>query len=140
MILRPIAIAVAAAAFLLAAAASLRYAESVDMLAAGGAKRSIQVLIGLGLAAYANFMPKQLGRARRSRHAESRAQALLRFGGWSLTLGGLAYAGLWAFAPLQMAGIASMTVVAAALIATLGYALLTFAMCRSEGDAAGVGR
>jgi len=71
---------------------------------------------------------------RSSPHAESVAQAALRVGGWSLTLAGLAYAGLWAFAPLPVADVASMIVVAAALVLTFGYALWSFTTCRSARD------
>ena len=95
----------------------------------------MQILIGLGLAAYANLMPKQLGRPRRSPHAEARTQAALRVGGWSMTLAGLVYAGLWALAPLPVADIASTMAVAAALAVTLGYALWSFAACRGAGSA-----
>jgi len=136
MITRQIGSAVAIAALILAVAAGLRFAESVGMIGADGATRTMQVLIGLILAAYANFMPKQIGRARSSPQAESVAQAALRVGGWSLTLAGLAYAGLWAFAPLPVADIASMIVVAAALVLSLGYALWSFTTCRSARDAA----
>jgi hypothetical protein len=139
MILKRTGFALALGAFILAAAAGLRYAEGADMLGADGARRTMQILIGLLLAAYANFMPKQIGSARRSPHAESRAQAVLRVGGWSLTVAGLVYAGLWAFAPLPVADIASMIAVAAALVLTLGYALWSFTACRSAGDAS-VGR
>ena len=135
MITRQIGSALAIAAFILAVAAGLRYAESVGLVGGDGARRTMQVLIGLILAAYANFMPKQIGRARSSPHAESVAQAALRVGGWSLTLAGLAYAGLWAFAPLPVADIASMIVVATALVLTFGYALWSFTACRSARDA-----
>jgi hypothetical protein len=135
MIIKRLSFAIALAVFILAAAAGLRYAEGAGMVGADGARRTMQVLIGLVLAAYANLMPKQLGRRRGSPQAEARAQAALRVGGWSLTLAGLLYAALWAFAPPAVADIASMAVVAAALAATLGYALWAGATCRSTGEA-----
>lgn len=95
----------------------------------------MQVLIGLMLAGYANLMPKQLGRARSSAVAEARAQSALRVGGWSLTLAGLTYAGLWAFAPLAFADMASLVVVAAAMLLTAGYAIWAFTACRRSGAA-----
>lgn len=130
MIIKRLAFPIALAILFLSVAGGLRYAEDAGMVGAEGARRTVQILIGLGLAAYANLMPKQIGRARRSPQAEAFAQAALRVGGWSLTLAGLAYAGFWAFAPLAIADIASMTVVAAALAATLGYALWSFTACR----------
>lgn len=134
MIIKRLAFAIALAILILAVAGGLGYAEDSGMIGAEGARRTLQILIGLGLAAYANLMPKQVGRARQSPQAEAFALAALRVGGWSLTLAGLAYAGLWAFAPLGLADIASMTVVAAALAATLGYALWSFTACRSAGN------
>lgn len=135
MIIKRLAFAVALAGLMLAVAGGLSYAEDSGMVGAEGARRTMQVLIGLGLAAYANLMPKRIGRARGSPQAEASAQAALRVGGWSLTLAGLAYAGLWAFAPLAFADIASIAVVAGALAATLGYALWSFAACRGLGNA-----
>lgn len=127
--------AIALAAFILGSAFALRYAEGAGLIAADGARRAMQVLIGLMLAGYANMMPKQLGRPRSSPRAEAAAQAALRVGGWSMTLGALAYAGLWAFAPLDFADIASIAVVASALALTLGYSLWAFTTCRRAGDA-----
>jgi hypothetical protein len=129
--IRPLVIAVVFAAILLGLAAGLRYAESTGMLQTDAAKRTIQALIGLSLAAYANVMPKQIGRPRSSPRAESWAQAALRVGGWSLTLAGLAYAGLWAFAPLAVADTGGLLVVGAALLTTLGFAARSFIACRA---------
>jgi len=139
MIINRLGFAIALAALVLGLAVGLRYAESAGLLAADDVRRVMQVAFGLMLAAYANFMPKQLGPVRGSARAESWAQATLRVGGWSLTLAGLAYAGLWALAPLRVADIASMAVVAAALLVTLGYALRSFTACRRAGDASGRG-
>jgi hypothetical protein len=45
---------------------------------------------------------------------------------------GLAYAGLWAFAPLPLANVASMVVVASAMLITMGYGGWTLLACRSN--------
>jgi hypothetical protein len=129
--------AIALAVFILGSAFALRYAENAGMMGEEAARRTMQVLIGLMLAGYANLMPKQLGRARNSAVAEARAQAALRVGGWSLTLAGLTFAGLWAFAPLAFADMASMLVVAAAMVVTIGYAVRAFTACREAGAATG---
>lgn len=123
--------AVVLAAAFLAIAGSLKYAAANGVIDADTAKRAIQVLIGLGLAAYANMIPKQIGAPARSPAAESRSQAALRVGGWSMTLAGLTSAGLWAFAPLSVADTGSLAVVAAAVAVTLGYAVWCFALCRT---------
>ena len=126
--------AIAIALLFLAAAAGLRYAEGAGLMGADGARRALQILIGLGLAGYANLMPKRISGAPRSPLVERRTQAALRVGGWSLTLAGLTQAGLWAFAPLAVADPGSMIAVASALALTLGYALWAFAACRRVPD------
>ncbi len=131
MIMKRLGFALAVAAAFLAVAAGMRFAAAGGMISEDLAQRIVQVMIGLGLAAYANIMPKQLGGPRRSADAESRSQAALRVAGWSMTLAGLAYAGFWAFAPLPVADTVSMLPVAAATALTLGYAIWSFAACRS---------
>ena len=127
--------AIALAALIIGAALSLGYAEDAGWIGDDTAKRTMQVLIGLMLAAYANMMPKQLGRPRSSPRAEAAAQSVLRVGGWSLTLASLVYAGLWAFAPLDLANIASMIVLGGATAFMLGYSVWAFMSCRSRSDA-----
>jgi hypothetical protein len=135
MILKQLGGALALAVAFLAAAAALRYAASQGFISEDVATRAVQVVIGFGLAAYANVMPKRIGGRRGSIEAETRAQAAQRVGGWSITLAGLVHAGLWAFAPLSFAHPASMVVVAGALLLTTGYAVWSFTACRRTGDA-----
>jgi hypothetical protein len=125
--------AIALAALIIAAALALGYAGDAGWIGEETGRRTMQVLIGLMLAAYANMMPKQLGRPRGSPRAEAAAQAALRVGGWSMTLAALAYAGLWAFAPLNIADVASIAVVGGALVLTVGYSLWAFTTCRRAG-------
>lgn len=133
MIVKRLGFAVGLAVVFLAVATGLRFASAEGMVTDDLARRAVQVLIGLTLAAYGNVMPKQLGGSRRSAEAETRAQAALRVGGWSMTLAGLAHAGLWAFAPLAFANTAAMVVVMAAVAVTLGYAVRCFASSRRAG-------
>jgi hypothetical protein len=49
-----------------------------------------------------------------------------------MTLAGLAYASLWAFAPLAVADVAATVVVAVAMLITMGYAGWTLLACRSK--------
>jgi hypothetical protein len=132
MNLKRTSFAVALAILILGTAAALRYAQSLDLIGADAARRAMQVMIGLILAAYANLMPKDVGRWRASAAAVARSQSALRVGGWSMTLAGLAYAGLWAFAPLAFADIAGMAVVASAMLITMGYGGWTLLACRSK--------
>lgn len=133
MIVKRLGFALGLAAVFLAVAAGLRLAAAEAMITDDLAQRAVQVIIGLGLAAYANLMPKQLGRPRKSAEAETRVQASLRVAGWSMTLAGLAHAGLWAFAPLPFANIASMVLVAGATLLTLAYAIWCFTVSRRAG-------
>ena len=130
MMLKRTSIALALGAFILAAAAALRYAEGLEIISGDGARRTMQVLIGLMLAAYANVMPKDIGRWRASARAAARSQSALRVGGWSLTLAGLGYAGLWTFAPIAVADVAAMVVVATATLVTIGYGVWARVSCR----------
>lgn len=127
-----LSIAVALAALLMGTAAVLAYARGVDLITPETAKRAVQVLIGLMLAGYANLMPKDVGRWRATPIAMARAQSALRVGGWSLTLAGLTYSGLWAFAPMNVADSVSMVVVAAALLITMVYGAWTLQACRTK--------
>jgi hypothetical protein len=124
--------ALALAALLLGTAAALNYAQGIDLIGPDAARRTMQVMIGLMLAAYSNVMPKDVGRWRASALAMARAQSALRVGGWSMTLAGLAYAGLWAFAPLAIADVASMAVVASAMLITMGNGGRMLLACRSK--------
>jgi hypothetical protein len=132
VILKPISFAVALAVLVLGTATALSYAQGIDLIGRDAAQRTMQALIGLILAAYSNLMPKDVGPWRASAQAMARAQSALRVGGWSLTLAGLAYAFLWAFAPLAVAEIAAVVMVASALLITMGYGGWTLLACRSK--------
>jgi hypothetical protein len=132
MILKRTSIAVAVAMLFLGSAAALKYAQGIDFIGPETARRAMQVMVGLILAAYSNLMPKDPGKWRASVVAVARAQSALRVGGWSMTLAGLAYAGLWAFAPLGFANVASTVVVASAMLITMSYGGWTLLACRSK--------
>ena len=132
MILKRTSFAIALAVVTLGMAAGLEYAHNLDLIGPDAARRILQVTIGLILAAYSNLMPKDVGPRRASAAAVARTQAALRVGGWSMTLAGLAYAGLWAFAPLAFADVSSTVVVAVALLITMGYSGRTLLACRSK--------
>lgn len=135
MMIKRLGFALGVAAAFLAIAAGLRFAAVEGMIAEDLAQRIVQVLVGLGLAAYANVMPKQISGPRRSVEAETRSQAALRVTGWSMTLAGLAYAGFWAFAPLPVADTVSLVPVVVAMVLTLGYAVWSFTACRRDAPA-----
>lgn len=83
--------------------------------------RGVMVLIGLCLAAIGNRMPKTLdGPPPRSVSLAALRLSVLRLGGWALMLGGAVFAGLWAFAPRDVAFVGSLTAVGAAMVVTIG--------------------
>ena len=124
--------AIVVAVVFLGTAAAVTYAQSLGLIGSEAAKRIVQVMSGLILAAYGNLMPKDVGPWRASAMAIAKAQSALRVGGWSMTLAGLAYAGLWAFAPLPVAKIAGLVVVALAMVITTGYGGWRLLACRSN--------
>ena len=91
------------------------------MVGADTARRAVQIVIGLVLAFYGNYMPKETVRCRPSSRAAARWQSALRVGGWSMTLAGLGHAAVWAFAPVPFADVAAMVLVAAATVVTMAY-------------------
>ena len=83
--------------------------------------RGVMVLIGLCLAATGNRMPKTMdGPPPRSVSLAALRQSVLRLGGWALMLGGVVFAGLWAFAPHDLALVGSLIAVGAAMLVTIG--------------------
>jgi sterol desaturase/sphingolipid hydroxylase (fatty acid hydroxylase superfamily) len=70
--------------------------------------RGAMVIVGVGLAAAGNRIPKSSdGPSPSTLKLAVLRQSVMRTAGWSLMLGGLAFAGLWAFAPLAVAQVAA---------------------------------
>jgi hypothetical protein len=128
---RPILGSLVLAGLMLAAAAIIKYGETIHLFGPDMSTRASGVTVGLMLALIANFMPKS-GKPRSASASGGRAQAALRVGGWSFVIAGLAYAGISAFAPLDIASNISMAVVAAAMVFTLGYAIWCMAAPRDQ--------
>jgi len=80
---------------------------------------------GLMIAYYGNRAPKAVA-------PSIYAQQMARVAGWSLVLSGLAYAGLWALAPIPLAITLGCGAVAAGMIVTLGYGLRLRARARAQ--------
>lgn len=96
-------------------------------------QRAIGVVIGLGLAAYGNAMPKMLyGPPSLSIQHATLAQASARVSGWTMTLAFLAWAALWAFAPQDLLVFASLAVVGASSAIILGYTVWKYIACRTS--------
>ena len=136
MILKRTTFAVAFAVLVLGMAASLKYAQSLDLIAPDAAKRTMQVTIGL-----------MLGCVRQLDAEGCRALAGIGAGDGQVPIGAEGRrlvddprrAGLrrpLAFAPLAFADVASMVVVASAMVITAGYAGRSLLACRSSKTAA----
>jgi hypothetical protein len=135
MISRPILGSLVLVGLMLAAAAIIKYGENILLFGPDMSARATGATIGLMLAFIANFMPRG-NEPRSASTAGGRSQAALRVGGWSFLMAGLAYAGISAFAPLDIAADVSMVVVGAAMVITLGYAIWCMA---APGDQNGHG-
>ena len=123
------------ATVLISLAALGKLGAHLEVIDADMASRLIQIAIGLTLVVFANGAPKQIGRPRASFEAEGRAQGARRIAGWSLTIAGLIYAGVWVFAPVSLAAPVSIAVVATGLTVTV---LCAWNACRSRSaDLAG---
>lgn len=128
-----IALALTVAAGLFATSALSRYLLTVDVVGAETSRRIVQIAVGLALAVWANYMPKDLMRPGVSACASSVGRSAVRIGGWAMTLAGLTYAGVWALAPLAVARPVAMAVVALALVVTVTVGLWTLLRCRPGG-------
>ena len=94
---------IAIAAVLIALGLALAYARAKGLLDKGDnslVSRVFGVATGLVLAYYGNVIPKRSACVNPVSDSAARRQRLLRFSGWAFTLAGLAYAAIWAFAPL----------------------------------------
>ena len=71
---------------------------------------------GLMVAWFGNQMPKRIVPSHRARQ-------VTRVGGWSMALSGLVYAGLWGFAPFDVALIGGCGAIILGIAITVGYCL-----------------
>ena len=103
------------AGVLIVSAAILKFAEGRHTIGQDAAERGFQVVIGLTLAVYANFMTK-----RPTTHPADarggRMQAALRLGAWLFCIAGFVYAAASAFAPHPLDEYLSMGAVGTALV------------------------
>lgn len=83
------------------------------------ARRLWQVMMGAVVVVYANAAPKALSPLIRMRCDPATEQAVRRFAGWSLTLGGAGYSLAWMIAPMKVADVLSTSLLATALLLAL---------------------
>ena len=80
------------------------------------ARRMMGVLMGMLVLIYANIVPKALSPLIQMRCDPTEEQAIRRFTGWTLVLGGAGYAAAWVIAPMQYANTVSAILLGAALL------------------------
>jgi hypothetical protein len=113
MIRKPVLSSIIFALLIVVVAFVLKRAAAFHVVAGDIPMRGFQVLMGLVIASYGNAIPKNLLRIREDEGG--RIQSLRRTSGWLLTVAGLGFAAVWAWAPLSEAADWSMAVVATAI-------------------------
>lgn len=93
------------------------FARSQGLIDSEMVNRIVMGAIGLMVVWFGNRMPKTFAPSARARDAQ-------RVGGWSMVLSGLIYAGLWAFAPHDVAVIGGSAAVLIGIAVTVGYCLM----------------
>jgi hypothetical protein len=106
------------AGLLLGSAISLRLL-SPDYLSRDLAHRVMGVMMGVAIVVYANAVPKALSPLARMRCDPRAEQALRRFTGWTLTLGGSAYLAAWLIAPLDRAALVAVSLLGASVLVVI---------------------
>lgn len=99
------------------------------------ARRALGVLLGAVVVLYANAVPKALSPLMSMRWDPAAEQAARRLTGWSLVLGGAAYAVTWLVAPLAYANVISGSLLATALLVVV-VRLARGTTNRAPGEAA----
>lgn len=93
----------------IAGALALTLARKQGWIDTEGVMRGALVIIGLGVAAIGNMVPKTRdGPAPPTLALAVLRQRMLRTAGWALMLGGLTFAGVSAFAPAEAAPLGAM--------------------------------
>jgi len=121
--IRPLVHGLIVAALFLGVSATLRWLAP-EYLSLDLVKRILGFLMGAVVVGYANAAPKTLSPYIRMRCDPAAEQAIRRFTGWTLALGGTAYALTWAIAPLDIADWLSMGFLGGALLLVLARVAL----------------
>ena len=99
----------------------LAFAANRGMIGTETVMRGGMVICGLGLAAVGNRLPKSPdGMPPHTLELAALRQSALRTAGWAMMVGGLAFSGIWVFAPLDVAAVSSTITLGASIIVGLG--------------------
>lgn len=99
--------------------AAVVFADKAGYIGDETAKRAVQIAIGLVVVYCANLAPKALEPLSASCDP-ARVQALQRFSGWTLVLGGIGYALAWLVVPFDYAAITSMAILGTGFLLVVG--------------------
>jgi hypothetical protein len=102
------------AAAMIAVALAAQFAHRLGYLDDNAVTRIVSAAIGLWMVWFGNRIPKTVV-------PNAFANRARRVSAWSLVLSGLAYTGLWAFAPIPVAQWGGPGVVLAGIAVTLAY-------------------
>lgn len=105
--------------------------RSEGLISQGWVERAYGILLGLLMAAYGNAIPKFTGTPPTSIDEAHIAQSLRRVSGWTLTLGFLLSAGLWAFAPRDVAQIGSIVCGGLTGVVVFGFTIGKYIQCQN---------
>lgn len=120
------------AAAMMVGALLLAMARGQGWLNAEQVMRGHNVIIGLALAVFCNAMPKRMHGVPRSVAHATLSQAIGRVGGWAMTLAFLVWSTLWAFAPLDFAGVGAMVAIGVGIAIMIGYAAWRCIACHTS--------
>ena len=101
---------------LVALALGATFARELGYIDRDAVTRIVMGATGLMVAWFGNRMPKAFV-------ASAAGRKVTRVGGWSMALSGLVYAGLWAFAPFDVAVLFGCGAVASGIALTVAYSL-----------------
>jgi hypothetical protein len=105
-----------------AGALLLTWARKQGLIDAEGVTRGAMVIIGLGIAAIGNMMPRTRdGLPPPTLALAALRQRVLRISGWALMLGGLAFAGLNAFGQPDVGPMAAVIALGGAIAVMIAY-------------------
>ncbi len=106
--------AITLAGLMITVSLALAMAVRADWIGGDAMERMQGVMMGLIVMVFSNLAPKTL-EPLASGCDPSRKQAIQRFSGWTLVLGGLGYSLAWLVLPIAYAGTVAMVVLASAV-------------------------
>ncbi len=120
------------AVFLIGASLLLTLGLNQRLISQEWVERGFGILLGLVMGVYANAIPKFTGTPPTSAGDATIAQSLRRVSGWALTLGFFVSAGLWAFAPIDIAQVGSIVCPGVSALIVLVVVIKKCIQCRKS--------